>query len=75
MIMAENVVKRVFNIPTWYKFSDSELKKLYSYVKEASSIEEAQWFRFLDCAAFCNEDKCFFCGEGARQQPRSEPSC
>ena len=60
MIMAENVVKRVFNIPTWYKFSDSELRKLYSYVKEASSIEEAQWFRFLDCAAFCNEDKCFF---------------
>ena len=72
--MAENVVKRVFNIPNWYKFSDFELRKLYNYVREVSSIEEAQWFRSLGCAVFCDEDKCFFSGEGARQQARSEPS-
>ena len=58
--MAKNVVKRVINIPNWYKFSDFELRKLYSYVRETSSIEEAQWFRFLDCATFCGKDKCFF---------------
>ena len=72
--MAENVVKKIFNIPNWYKFSDFGLRNLYSYVREASSIEEALWFRFLDYASFCDNDKCFFCGEGARQQPRSEPS-
>ena len=68
--MAEKIVKRVFNIPDWYKFSEFELEKLFNYTKEASSAEEARWFRFLDCTAFCYEDKCFFCGEGKRQQPQ-----
>ena len=57
--MAENVVKRVFNIPNWYKFSDLELKKLYNYVREVLSIEEAQWFRFLDRVAFVTRTNVF----------------
>lgn len=66
--MADKVkrVKAVFQIPDWYEMSDFELKKLLSYVKEASSVQEARWYRFLDCTAFCYEDKCFFCGAPAR---------
>ncbi|MEW8547233.1 MAG: hypothetical protein AB2693_27295 [Candidatus Thiodiazotropha sp.] len=70
--MAEKIriVKRVFNIPEWYQISEFELEKLVGYIKEAASVQEAQWYRFLDCTTFCIEEKCFFCGEFARQQPR-----
>lgn len=53
------IVKTVFHIPDWYEFSDFELRKLYSYIKEASCPQEARLFRILDCSAFCYEDKCF----------------
>ena len=64
------IVKRVFSIPEWYEMSDFEMKKLISIIKEASTFQEAQWYRFLDCSAFCVEEKCFFCGEFSRQQTR-----
>ena len=68
--MADKIkmVKSVFQIPAWYEMSEFELNKLYSYIKEATCAQEAQWYRFLDCTAFCVEDKCFFCGE--HSEPR-----
>ena len=59
----DRIVRIVFGIPESYEMSEFERKKLYNYVQEARSAQEARLFRILDCSAFCNEDKCYFCGE------------
>ena len=55
----EEIVREVFNISLTYILSKSEKKRLFTYVQEASSPEEARLYRLLDCSAFC-EDDCFF---------------
>ena len=75
--MADNVnkelsVRKVFIIPDWYEISKFEMDKLYAYLLEASSAEEANWFRFLDCSAFCREELCFFCSGNAKKAASAE---
>ena len=57
------IVRKVFQLPSWYIPSNSEVTRLASYLKSENSEDEARWARFLDCSAFCNEEDCFFCGE------------
>ena len=45
--------------------SKVEENRLYSYILEASSANEANWFRFLDCAAFCRGELRYFCSKDA----------
>lgn len=65
-------IVRVFQLPDWYIPSMSEITRLSTYVEMESSDCEARWARYLDCAAFCNEEDCFFCGE---IQPISVSCC
>ena len=54
-------VRLIFQIPETYVMSRFEEKKLYNYLLKATMWQETHWFRFLDCAAFCREEFCFFC--------------
>lgn len=55
------IVRDVFDIPNAYVMSLSEEKRLYAYILETTCKEEANWFRLLDCSAFCREEDCYFC--------------
>ena len=57
----ENLICRVFVIPTTYEFSKTERERLYQYIQEASCHEEARLYRKLDCSAFCRIKYCYFC--------------
>ena len=52
-----------FHFPEWYRMTQTEVDKLFSYILEASCAEEARLFRKLDCSAFCRELLCYFCGK------------
>lgn len=58
-------IRQVFKIPEWYVMSKVEEDKLHGYILEASNANEANWFRFLDYAAFGREEFCFFCSTKA----------
>ena len=60
-------VRLIFKIPETYVMSRFEEEKLYNYLLKATSRQEAHWFRFLDCAAFCREELCFFCSGKAQE--------
>ena len=53
----------VFQIPSWYIPSRSEIVLLRLCIENESTEDEAKWARFLDCSAFCNEDERFFYSE------------
>lgn len=77
--MADNVnkahyVKLIFGTPESYAMSKFEEDKLFSYLLEATSPQEAHWLRFLDCTAFCREELCFFCSGAAKKADTQNPS-
>ena len=57
----EFVVRKIFLIPDWYIISAAELSRLFSYCIEASSADQANLFRELDCSAIYDERSCYFC--------------
>lgn len=61
-------VRVVYDIPDWYILSKEEESKLIGYLTEATCFQEARFFRFLDCSAFCVESQCFFCGDHSPPQ-------
>lgn len=64
-VVLTRLVKMVFQIPEWYVMSKYEEDKLFKLVKEATSVAEVNWFRILDCSAFCREEFCYFCSGAA----------
>ena len=59
-----DVILDIFKIPKWYGkiMSKFEEEKLFKLIEEASCAADARLYRMLDCSAFCNERRCYFCG-------------
>ena len=58
-----SLIQRIFEIPSWYIPSESELNRLYRYVRDEGSVRRAKVARTLDCSAFCEGIDCYFCSE------------
>ena len=57
----------VLEIPEWHEISDVETSKLVNLIKEASCEQEARLFRMLECSAYYDEEKGYFCGDFSQQ--------
>ena len=55
------IMRAIFGIPKGYILSKKEGTKLFRYSIEAEKVHEALMCRILDCSAFCDEEKCYFC--------------
>lgn len=58
-----NIIRRIFDIPSWYLPTESEINRLYDYVRTEGNINRAKVARVLDCSAFCQGKDCFFCSD------------
>lgn len=56
-----NSIKKIFELPNWYLPSETEINKLFTYVRNEGNIRRAKSARSLDCSAFCPGTDCYFC--------------